>query len=125
MGVSWDQPLGDGWTTARLGRTLPAKVVVRMGDQRLVPAAGRPVPTLRADHVSVCSPNAEVTGSVALGAMRWNGGRWTDDVRTRRLGPGCWRLVVVVNGRDAGSAGLKLVDVRHCGKGGHGGPIAG
>ena len=124
MGVSWDRPLGDGWTIARLGRTLPVKVGVRMGDKRLVPAAGRPVPTLRADHLSACRSNAQVTGSAAMGAMAWRAGRWTELVRTRPLGAGCWRLVVVVDGKDAGSAGVRLVDERHCGRHGRAGQLA-
>ena len=124
MGVSWDRPLGDGWTIARLGRTLPVKVGVRMGDKRLVPAAGRPVPTLRADHLSACRSNAQVTGSAAMGAMAWRDGRWTELVRTRPLSAGCWRLVVVVDGHDAGSAGVRLVDERQYGRPGRAGRLA-
>jgi hypothetical protein len=100
---------------ARLGRTLPAKAEIRVGGVRLVPDAGRPGPTLRADRVDACRRGATVTGSVELGALRWQGGRWQQLVRTGSLRAGCWRLVVVVDGVDAGSAGVRFVDERRVG----------
>ncbi len=120
MAVRWDRPLGDGWTMARLGRTLPAKADVAVAGARLLPVAGRPGPTLRADHVDACRRGAAVTGSVELGAMRWQGGRWQQLVRPASLGAGCWRLVLVVNGADAGAAGVRFIDERRCGHRGRG-----
>jgi hypothetical protein len=119
MVVRWDQPLHDGWTVARLGRSLPVKVRIRVDGERLVPADGHDAPVLRADRLDGCGGDASVTGSVDLGALRWVGGRWMQVLHTKLLGAGCWHLVVVVNGQDAGDAGLRLVDGRHGGDAKH------
>ena len=105
---------------ARLGRTLPVKADISVAGSRLVPAAGRPGPTLRADRVDACRRGAAVTGSVELGAMRWQGGRWRQLVRTTSLEAGCWQLVVVVDGADAGAAGVRFIDDRRWGHRGRG-----
>jgi hypothetical protein len=98
---------------ARLGRSLPVQVDMRADGKRLGPDGGQAAPALRADDLGACRLDAGVTGSVALGALRWTGGRWMAVVDTGRLGVGCWRLVVVVNGTDAGGAGLRLFDGHH------------
>ena len=112
MTVSWGDPLDHGWTVARLGRSLPVKVDIRVDGKRLGPD-GDAAPVLRADELDGCRPNAGVSGSVALGSLRWTGGRWMAVVDTGQLKAGCWRLVVVVDGKDAGSAGLGLFDDHH------------
>jgi hypothetical protein len=110
--VRWSEPLGHHWTVARLGRSLPVKVDIRVDRARLMPVDGQPSPTLRADLLDACRRGASVTDSRDLGALHWVGGRrghWMQVVDTHRLTTGCWRLVVVVNGEPAGSAGLRLV----------------
>jgi hypothetical protein len=121
--VRWGEPLRHGWTVGRLGRSLPVKVDILVDGVRLRPADGQPAPTLRADLLDSCGGDASVADSRNLGALRWVGGRWghwMQVVDTGRLGAGCWRLVVVVNGQDAGSAGLRLVADRHLGDPKHG-----
>ncbi len=97
---------------ARLGRSLPVKVDIRVDGERLGPD-GDAAPVLRADALDACRSDAAVTGTVALGALRWTGGRWMAVVDTGKLRAGCWRLVVAVDGKDAGGAGLRLFDGRH------------
>ena len=111
--VSWGAPVGHAWTVARLGRSLPVKVDIRADGKRLGPDGGQAAPTLRADDLGACRLDAGVTGSVALGALHWTGGRWMAVVDTGHLTVGCWRLVVVVDGTDAGGAGLRLFDNHH------------
>lgn len=113
--VAWGEPLRDGWTVGRLGRTLPVKVVIKVNGTRLTPRSGGPAPTLRADRLAGCGGDASVTGTRDLGSLRWAWRRWMRVVDTGRLGAGCWRLVVVVNGEAAGGASIRLVGDRHVG----------
>jgi hypothetical protein len=116
MSVSWGEPLGHGWATANLGRALPVKVDIRVDGKHLGPNGGNAAPVLRADRLDRCGHDAVVKGSMALGSLRWTGGRWMTVVDTGRLTGGCWRLVVAVGGTDAGSKGLRLIDGHHaCG----------
>ncbi len=107
--ATFDEPLGDGWTTGRLGRSVPVKVDVRVDGAPLEPGT-RHAPELRADRLARCDADAGVTSSIALGRLTWSSGRWVLGLDTAALGAGCWRLVVLVDGTEAGAAGLRLVE---------------
>ncbi len=113
MLVSWSAPMaGDSELVVHPnGRTIPVRVEVTV-DGALLTASSGYAPTLRLDDVPACEPvvAATVAGSTDLGAMRWQDGRWALNVDARSLAPGCWRLVVVVDGADAGYAMLRVAD---------------
>jgi HYR domain len=108
MSVRWDSPLGGEVLISRLGRTVPVKASIRTGSGWLIPADGA-VPALRVDALDACGDASAVNGRAALVDMTWSGGRWTAHVDTGGLAAGCWRLVVVVDGSEAGATGLQLV----------------
>ncbi len=112
MRVSWSAPLADDGELVihPNGRTVPVAVQVTVDGSPLAASSGY-VPALRLDHLSACDPlaAASATASADLGGMGWQNGRWTSHVDARALASGCWMLVVVVDGADAGGAMLRVV----------------
>jgi HYR domain len=90
------------------GRTVPVAVTILVDGHPWTPAAG-PAPELRLDRMSGCdSGTAAVAATSAVGAMRWQEGRWTRLFDARDLPAGCWHLAVIVDGFDAGATGLQV-----------------
>jgi hypothetical protein len=108
---AWGRPLDTDAVPAmvgRLGRTIPLKLRLTDGEQRLGPASVS-APNLALEQLAACAADASVLDTRSAGTFRWEGRRWHLNLRTKGLTPGCWRLVATVDGAPVADAVVQLV----------------
>jgi HYR domain len=106
---AWGRPLHDTVPAlvGRAGRTIPLKLfVTRNGGAQGRHAIAAPV--LRIAPLDACGGTAAADPDRLLGSLTWSGGAWRMQLRTGKLGPGCWRLEASVDGTVVATAVIQL-----------------
>ena len=106
---AWGRPLHDNVPAlvGRAGRTIPLKLFVTRNGA----AQGRhdiAAPVLRVTPLDACGGTAAAGPDRLLGSLTWSGRAWRMQLRTGRLGPGCWRLEASVDGTVVATAIIQL-----------------
>ncbi|HEV8490028.1 MAG TPA: HYR domain-containing protein [Candidatus Limnocylindrales bacterium] len=97
--ATWEPPFGDESPFVANGRgTLPLKGEFTLNGEAVVPPAA---PRLVLERSAECG--GPVLETVDGGAFDWAGDRWTLQLRTGQLTPGCWRASVSIDGSVGGS----------------------
>ncbi|HET9522284.1 MAG TPA: HYR domain-containing protein [Candidatus Limnocylindrales bacterium] len=96
--VAWGEPVGGSPATlvGNQGRTVPVKVEIFANGTELTSGDA-------AIRVDACGG-----GTAATEPLAWGSGRWSANLDTTALAPGCYLVTAVYDGSDAGSFALEL-----------------
>jgi hypothetical protein len=104
----WGRPLHDSLPAlvGRVGRTVPLKLKVLDGS---TPQGPRQIdaPVLTATPLTSCD-GTPAGAAQEVGTFRWTNRAWHLQLRTGRLGVGCWRLEASVDGSTVADAVIRL-----------------